>query len=79
MQYFNSYIATGHKDDSTIGCLVDCNSFNKHYEMVPIYLSEQQALNADPRAIQQIDSTRNLDRAERATIFFFIEKAKEKF
>ena len=34
-------------------------------------------LDADPRAIQQIKFTANLDRAENTTIFFIIEEAKE--
>ena len=38
---------------------------------------KQQALDADPRAIQQINFTANLDRDEGATMFFIIEQAKE--
>ena len=45
--------------------------------MIDADLSKQQALDADPRAIQQINSTANLDRAENTTKFFIIEKAKE--
>ena len=45
--------------------------------MIAIDLSKQQALDADPRAIQQINFTANLDRDEGATMFFIIEKAKE--
>ena len=33
--------------------------------------------HADPRAIQQINFTANLDRDGNATIFFIIEEAKE--
>ena len=40
-------------------------------------LSKQQALDADPRAIQQINFTANLDRTENTTMFFIIEEAKE--
>ena len=43
--------------------------------MIAIDLSEQQALDADPRAIQQINA--NLDRVGNITVFFIIEKAKE--
>ena len=42
-----------------------------------IDLSKQQALDADPRAIQQINFTENLERASGATMFFIIEQAKE--
>ena len=45
--------------------------------MIAIYLSKQQALDADPSAIQQINFTSNLDRAGNTTIFFIIEEAKE--
>ena len=45
--------------------------------MIAIYLSKQLALGADPRAIQQISFTANLDRAENTTMFFIIEEAKE--
>ena len=39
-------------------------------------VSEQQALNADPKAIQQINFTVNLDWAGNTTKFFIIEEAK---
>ena len=45
--------------------------------MIAIHLSKQQALDADPTAIQQIKFTANLERAGNTTIFFNIEKAKE--
>ena len=45
--------------------------------MIAIDLSKQQALDADPRAIQQINFTANLDRAGNTTMFFIIEEAKE--
>ena len=44
--------------------------------MIAIHLSRQNALDADPRAIQQINFTANVDRAENTTIFFIIEEAK---
>ena len=45
--------------------------------MIAIDLSKQQALNADPKAIQQITFTANLDRAGNTRIFFILEEAKE--
>ena len=45
--------------------------------MIAIDLSKQQALDADPRAIQQINFTANLDRNGNTTIFFIVEEAKE--
>ena len=45
--------------------------------MIAIDLSKQQALDADPKAIQQINLTGNLDVAGNTTIVFIIEEAKE--
>ena len=45
--------------------------------MIAIDLSKQQSLDADPRAIQQINFTVNLDRAGNTTMFFIIEEATE--
>ena len=45
--------------------------------MIAIDLSKQQASDADPRAIQQINFTTNLDRAGNTRIYFIIEEAKE--
>ena len=45
--------------------------------MIPTDLSKQQELDADPRKIQQINFTANLDRAGNTTIFFIIEQEKE--
>ena len=45
--------------------------------MIAIDLSKEQVLDADPRAIQQINFTANLDRAGNTTMFFIIEEAKE--
>ena len=70
-------IATGQGGDYTLGCLFDYSYFKEKYQMVAIDLSKQQALDADPRAIQQINFTPNLDRDEVATIFFIIEQAKK--
>ena len=45
--------------------------------MIAIDLSKQEALDADPKAIQQINFTANLDRAGNRRIFFFLQEAKE--
>ena len=45
--------------------------------MIAIDLSRQNKLDADPRAVQQINFTANLDRAGNTTIFFIIEEEKE--
>ena len=70
-------IATCQGDDYTTGYLLDYSYFKENYKMLAIDLNKQQVLDADPRAIQQINFTANLDRAGNATMFFIIEKAKE--
>ena len=57
--------------------MLDYSYFKDHYKIVAINLSKQQALDADPRAIQQINFTANLDRDGNITMFFIIEQAKE--
>ena len=70
-------IATGQGDDYTTGCLLDYSYFTDTYKMIAVDLSKQQALDADPRAIQQINFTANLDRAGDTRVYFILEEAKE--
>ena len=70
-------IATGQGDDYTAGCLLDYPYFTDTYKMIAVDLSKQQALDADPRAIQQINFTANLDRAGNTRAYFILEEAKE--
>ena len=46
----------GKGEDCTIGSLLDYGYFKKHYKLVAVDLSEQKELDADPRAIQQIET-----------------------
>ena len=46
----------------------------KYYKTIAIDLSKQQALDNNPKAIQQINFTGKL--AQEATAFFIIEKTK---
>ena len=70
-------IATGQGDDYATGCLVDYSYFADTYKMIAVDLSKQQALDADPRAIQQINFTANLDRAGNTRVYFILEEAKK--
>ena len=45
--------------------------------MIAVDLSKQQALDADPKAIQQINFTGNLDGPGDTRIYFILEEAKE--
>ena len=55
--------------------LRDYNYVKEHYKMVAIDLSKQKGLNSDPKAIQQINFTGNLE--NQTTIFFIFDEAKE--
>ena len=70
-------IATGQGDDYTTGCLLDYIYFKNYYKMIVVDLSKQQSLDVDPKAIQQINFTANVDRAENTRIYFILEEAKE--
>ena len=68
--YYNIWkIATGQGDDYITGCLLDYTYFEK-YKLIAIDLSKQQKLDSDPKAMQQINVTGNLTRADSATVFF---------
>ena len=54
-------ISTGKGDDYTTICLLDYPYFKNYYKMIAIDLSKQQELDADPKAIQQINFTGNLN------------------
>ena len=69
-------IATGRGDDYTTGCLLDYNYFNKYYKMIAVDLSKQKVVDADPKAIQQINFIANLDRAGNTRFYFILEEAK---
>ena len=49
-------IATGQGNDYTTGCLLNYQYIKDYYKMIAIDLSKQQALDADSRAIQQINT-----------------------
>ena len=42
-------------DDYTTGCVFDYNYFDRYYILITIDLSKQQELDADLKAIQQIN------------------------
>ena len=70
-------VGLGQGDNYKTGCLLDYSHFKDYYKMVTINLSKQQALNADPNSIQQINFTGILDQGAGATMFFIIEEAKD--
>ena len=47
--------ATAQGDDYTTGCLLDYQYFKDHYNLIAVDLSKKKKLDADSRAIQQIE------------------------
>ena len=72
-------IATGKGDDYTTGCLLDYSYFKDQYKMIAIDLSKQQALDADPRAIQQINLQQILKEQEIQQFSLLLKKQIELF
>ena len=70
-------IATGYGDDYTTGCLLDYPYSIETYKMIAIDSTKQKALYFNPKAIQQINFTANLDRAGNTRIYFILEEVKE--
>ena len=74
-------IETGQGDDYTTACLLEYFYFKEHYQLIAIDLSNQQKLDADPKAIQEINFNVNLEkkcnnifhywRSERKSFIFF--------
>ena len=69
-------IATGQGVDYTTDCLLDYICLKNDCKMIAVDLSKQQALDADPKAIQQINFTANLDTPGGPRIYFVLEEAK---
>ena len=69
-------ISTGQGDDYTTGCLLDFAYFEKNYRLIAIDLSKQKALDADPKAIQQIIFTGEAPN-NTIRIYYIYEQSKE--
>ena len=68
-------VMIGKGERYTTGSLLDYNYFKKHYKLVAFDLSKQKELDADPRAIQQIEFKYLL--GTNSTIYWVLEKSKE--
>ena len=68
-------VMIGKGEDNTTGSLFDFNYFDKHYKLVAVDLSKQKELDADPRAIQQMEFKYML--RTNSTIYWVLEKSKE--
>ena len=72
-------VATGQGDDYATRCLIDYNYFQNYYKMIAIDLSKLRALDADPKAIQQINFSGNLERDNGAIMIFTLKMQKKSF
>ena len=54
-------ISIGQDDDYTTDCVLDYPYFKKYYKLIVRDLSKQEKLDADPKAMQQVHFTGNLD------------------
>ena len=68
-------VMIGKGEDYTTGSLLDFYYFKKRYKLVAVDLSKQKELDADPRAIQQIEFKYMLE--ANSTIYWILEKTKE--
>ena len=70
-------ISTEQGDDYTTGCLLDFAYFERKYKLIAADLSQQKALDADSRAIQQIIFTGKIKATEantRVIIYYILEE-----
>ena len=65
----------GKREDYTTGSLLDYDYFKKNYKLVAVDLSKQKELDANPRAIQQIEFKCRL--GTNSAIYWVLEKTKE--
>ena len=68
-------VMIGKGDYYITGSLFDFNYFDKHYKLVAVDLTKQKELDADPRAIQEIEFKYML--GTNSTIYWVLEKSKE--
>ena len=68
-------ISKGQGDDYTTGCLLDFAYFKKNYRLIAADLSKQKALDADPRAIQQVIFTGKA--SGNIVVYYILEQSEE--
>ena len=72
-------VSTEYGDDYTTGCLLDYAYFKDNYRLIAVDLSKQKALDADPRAIQQIvfQGVVGGDDGTKIRLYTILEQSKE--
>ena len=77
----NRKIAIDLGDNYTTGCQLDYNQFNNYYKMIAIDFRKQQALDANPKAIQHTKSIllQIQIKMEMQQFFSLLKKQKKQF
>ena len=72
-------VSIGYGDDYITGCLLDYAYFEDNYKLIAVDLSKQKALDADPRAIQQIvfQGVAGGDDNTRIRLYTILKQSKE--
>ena len=72
-------VMIGKGEDYTTGSLLDYGYFKKHYKLIAVDLSKQKEIDADPRAIQQIEFKYMLEsnNDNNSRIYWVLEKSKQ--
>ena len=70
-------IATDQGNDCTTGCLLDFTNLKEIYKLIAIDLSKQRAIDANRKAIQQINFNGNLNQDGNTTMFFGLEEGRK--
>ena len=73
-EVYEKIIDISRNNEYTTGNLLDYDYFKKHYKLIAIDLSKQQALQENEDLIQQINFIGRL--TEAANVFIIIEKKK---
>ena len=68
-------VTLGKGDDYTTGCYLDYAYFKRDYKIIAVDLNKQKELDADPRAIQQIEFTGTV--AAPSSVMTVLEESKE--
>ena len=72
-------VSTGYGDDYTADCLLDYACFSDNFKSIAVDLSRQKALDAYPRAIQQIvfQEVVGGDDGTKTRLYNILEQSKE--
>ena len=67
--------ATSPRDNYTTGCLLDYLYFKENCKLIAKH--QQWALDADPKAIKQINFIENIEKSENTKMLFILQEVKE--